>query len=127
MVNGIAAVEPATGERLKVLIIESRQIFKECLSYYLSQQSIETVSIATAREWSKLPARQSRLDLILLCVAEGESLPADLSEAVGYIEDLKSLPVVVMSNDRSPSQVLCMLKAGFRGFIPTDVGCAVAA
>jgi len=127
LVNGVAAVEPAAGERLKVLIIESRQIFKECLSYYLSQQSIETVSIATAREWSKLPAKQSRLDLILLCVAEGESLPVDLSEAVGFIEDLKSLPVVVMSSDRSPNQVLSMLKAGFRGFIPTDVGCAVAA
>jgi DNA-binding NarL/FixJ family response regulator len=109
LVNGVAAVEPAADERLKVLIIESRQIFKECLSYYLSQQSIETVSIATAREWSKLPAKQSRLDLILLCVAEGESLPVDLSEAVGYAEDLKTLPVVVMSNDRSPSQVLSML------------------
>lgn len=126
LVNGEAAGEPGTDERLKVLIIEPRKIFKECLSYYLSRQSIETVSIATAREWSTLAAKQSCLDLILLCVAEGESLPADLSEAVGSIEELKSLPVVVMSNDRS-SQVLSMLKAGFRGFIPTDVGCAVAA
>jgi DNA-binding NarL/FixJ family response regulator len=32
-----------------------------------------------------------------------------------------------MSNERRPGQVLNLLKAGVRGFIPTDVGCAVAA
>lgn len=115
-------------ENLKVLIIEPRRIFEECLSYYLSQSSgIETVSIATVRAWPELVTHESPPDLILLCVAEGDRLPAEPSEVVMSIEELRSLPVIVMSNERPPAQVFSLLKAGFRGFIPTDVGCAVAA
>jgi DNA-binding NarL/FixJ family response regulator len=119
-----------TGEddRLKVLVVEPRQIFKECLSYSLSQfPGIEAISIASARDWPKLAVDHSTPpDMILLCVAEGERLPADLSEVAPGVEELRSLPVVVLSNERFPCQVLDLLKAGVRGFIPTDAGCAVA-
>lgn len=114
-------------EHLRVIIIERRNIFKECLSHYLSQFSgVDTISIANPKDWPKLTELSTLPDIILLCVAEGERLPADLSEVVPAIEGLQSLPVVVLSNERLPCQVFDLLKAGVRGFIPTDAGCAVA-
>lgn len=114
-------------EELRVLIIEPRNIFKECLSHYLSQFSgVETISIGSPKDWPKVAELSTLPDIILLCVAEGERLPAYLSEIVPAVEGLQSLPVVVLSNERLPCQVFDLLKAGVRGFIPTDAGCAVA-
>lgn len=114
-------------ELLKVIIIESRNIYKECLSHYLSQFSgVETISIASPRDWPKIAELSTPPDIILLCIAEGERLPADLSEVVPANEGLRSLPVVVLSNERLPCQIFDLLKAGVRGFIPTNAGCAVA-
>jgi DNA-binding NarL/FixJ family response regulator len=114
-------------EPLRVIIIEPRNIFKECLSHYLSQfPGVETISIASPRDWPKIAELSTLPDIILLCVAEGERLPADLSEVVPANEGIRSLPVVVLSNDRLPCQILDLLKAGVRGFIPTNDGCAVA-
>jgi DNA-binding NarL/FixJ family response regulator len=114
-------------EHLRVIIIEPRNIFKECLSHYLSQFSgVETISIGSPRDWPKIAELSTLPDIILLCVAEGERLPADLSEVVPATEGLHSLPVVVLSNERLPCQVFDLLKAGVRGFIPTNAGCAVA-
>jgi DNA-binding NarL/FixJ family response regulator len=114
-------------ENLRVIIIEPRNIFKECLSHYLSQFSgVETISIASPRDWPKIAEVSTLPDIILLCVAEGERLPADLSEVVPATEGLQSLPVVVLSNERLPCQIFDLLKVGVRGFIPTNAGCAVA-
>jgi DNA-binding NarL/FixJ family response regulator len=114
-------------EPLRVIIIEPRNIFKECLSHYLSQfPSVETISIASPRDWPKIAELSTLPDIILLCVAEGERLPADLSEVVPANEVIRSLPVVVLSNERLPCQVLDLLKVGVRGFISTNCGCAVA-
>jgi DNA-binding NarL/FixJ family response regulator len=114
-------------ENLRVIIIEPRNIFKECLSHYLSQFSgVEAFSIASLKDWPKVAELSPLPDIILLCVAEGERLPADLSEVLPATEELQSLPVVVLSNERLPCQVFDLLKAGVRGFIPTNAGCAVA-
>ena len=93
-------------EHLTVIIIESREIFKECLSHYLSQfLGVETISIASPKDWPKIAELSTIPDVILLCIAEGERLPADLSEVVPATEGLHSLPVVVLSNERLPCQV----------------------
>jgi DNA-binding NarL/FixJ family response regulator len=114
-------------EHLRVIIIEPRNIFKECLSHYLSLFSgVETISIGSPKDWPKIAELSTLPDIILLCVVEGERLPADLSEIVPATEELRSLPVVVLSNERLPCQILDLLKAGIRGFIPTNAGCAVA-
>jgi DNA-binding NarL/FixJ family response regulator len=114
-------------EYLRIIIIEPRNIFKECLSHYLSQfTGVETISIASPKDWPKVAELSTLPDIILLCVAEGERLPADLSEVVPATEGLQSLPVVVLSNERLPIQVFDLLKAGVRGFIPTNADCAVA-
>lgn len=114
-------------ERLVILIIEPRQIFKECLSYYLCHfPGVETIAVASAKEWPKLPADRPNPDVILLCVAEGERLPTDNSEMALAAEELRSLPVIVLSNERFPYQILDLLKAGVRGFIPTSAEIAVA-
>lgn len=120
---------PTTESKLlKVLVIEPRLIYKECLTYYLSLfPEVEAISVNCAREWLDLTAHHApSLDIILLCVADGEPLPADLSELTRGVEELRSLPVVVLSNSRPCSQVLNLLKAGALGFIPSDAGCAVA-
>lgn len=115
-------------EGLTVLVIEPRRIFEECLSHYLTEfPGIQTISIASAKDWPKHADDQPvSPDMILLCVADGGRLPVDLSELSTGAEEIRSLPVVILSNERPPGQVLDLLKAGVRGFIPTDAGCAVA-
>jgi DNA-binding NarL/FixJ family response regulator len=121
-----AAVEK--GEWLKVLVVDPRRVFAECLSHCLNQfPGIETISVARAKDWPKHPDDHPvSPDVILLCVAEGGSPAATISEVATAAEELRTLPVVLLSNERSPGQVLDLLKAGVRGFIFTDSGCAVA-
>jgi DNA-binding NarL/FixJ family response regulator len=110
---------------LKVLVIGPRLIYKESLTHYLSRfPEIEAISVSSAGEELNLTHRE--LDIILLCVGDSEPLPADLSEVTRGAEELRSLPVVVLSNNRPSSQVLNLLRAGVLGFIPSEAGCTVA-
>lgn len=125
--KGLSSTKVGQDERLTVLVIEPRRIFEECLAQQLTQfQGIDIISMANARGWSKLAADNPPApDVILLCIADGDRLPADVSEVVAGIEELRSSPVVVLTNERPPGQVLDLLKAGVRGVIPTDAECAI--
>lgn len=112
-------------EYLVSLIIEPRQMFRECLSHRFSQfPGVEVMSIAAPNEWPSHVSGRFTPDVVLLCVPDGEPLPRDGSvlAAIG----LGLLPLVVLSNERLPHEISSLLQSGVRGFIPISIGCGVA-
>jgi hypothetical protein len=72
--------------RLVVLIIEGRQLYRECLAYSFSQLAgVETIALGSADEFVGAPIGPAIPDVILLCVTDGEPLPGDLPEALARI------------------------------------------
>ena len=113
-------------DRLLVLILEPRQMLRQALACGLSKFGLEPICSGSADEFRNSRTGQSRPDLAIVCVPEGKHLPRDVTEVVGDSEELRSVPVVVISNDRSPSQLHELLQAGMRGFLPTSMDLAVA-
>jgi DNA-binding NarL/FixJ family response regulator len=114
-------------DEVVVLVIEPRQLFRECLCQKLSHISdIDTVSVSKASEYRSMMSDSHRPDVVLYCISDGDSLPMDPSEVVGSVEELDSTPLVVLSNDRPAMEVYRVLKSGFRGFLPSSISSAVA-
>jgi DNA-binding NarL/FixJ family response regulator len=85
---------------------------------------MHAVAVANAKDYRARESEFPKPAIVLVCVAEG----ARLSSANGTngIETDFGAPVVVSSNDRPAAEVLELLKAGVRGFIPTSVAVDVA-
>jgi DNA-binding NarL/FixJ family response regulator len=110
-------------KELVVLVLEERPFFRECMVAAFNQSGqVRALAAANAKDYRlrEIP----KPGVVLICVPEGARLSS--ASALIAAETDFAVPAVVSSNDRPAAEVLELLKAGIRGFIPTSVAVDVA-
>jgi DNA-binding NarL/FixJ family response regulator len=108
-----------------ILVLEERPLLRECIVAAFNQRAqVHAVAAANAGDYRARASEFPKPGVVLICVPEG----ARLSSASGMNEAETDfgVPAVVSSNDRPAAEVLVLLEAGIRGFIPNSVAVDVA-
>jgi DNA-binding NarL/FixJ family response regulator len=108
-----------------ILVLEERQLLRECMVAAFNQRArVHAVAAANAKDYRARESEFPKPAIVLVCVPDGARL--SLTSATNEAETGFGVPAVVSSNDRPAAEVLELLKAGIRGFIPTSVAVDVA-
>lgn len=110
---------------LVILVLDERPLLRECLVTAFNQRTqVCAVAAANARDYRQREGNVPRPGVVMICVPDGGRLSS--AHELTTAEANFSVPAVVSSNDRPAIEVLELLKAGIRGFIPTSVSVEVA-
>jgi DNA-binding NarL/FixJ family response regulator len=110
---------------LVILVLEERQLLRECMVTAFNQRpQMHAVAAANATDYRVRESEFPKPAIVLICVPDGVRLSS--ANGTNGIEIDFGVPAVVSSNDRPAAEVLELLKAGIRGFIPTSVAVDVA-
>lgn len=113
-------------EASTIVIIERRALNRECLARCLNAASEQNVvSFSTVEEW--LETRDTVSASVILLGISGEPREAKARHQLALLmQSTTPPPVVVLSDVEDPAQIIDMLNAGARGYIPTSLPLDVA-
>ncbi len=107
-----------------VILIESRQLVRECIQRTLEQSSeFKVVSFPSVEEW--IEAADDVGGSLIVWSSGGE----DGREQSGLqllAQRHNGIPTILLSDAEEPEQIISALKSGVRGYIPTNVSLEVA-
>ncbi|KAA0968120.1 response regulator transcription factor [Aureimonas fodinaquatilis] len=127
--GGYYARRDADLNRTHVVIIDSRQLERQCLASSLSAQSpdLEIVSFSNLDAWRQAKSRHPETAVILLHIGNRKitdfGIAADISRVVS---EASPVPVIVIADTEEMQQIVKALECGAKGFIPTTVTIGVA-
>lgn len=110
-----------------IVIVDNHNLNRQCLTHALARfsdatfRAVDNIYAYFGNAAEDVPTRP---DAIIQCIAHGQALPTNLGELVPT--EYRTVPVIVLSNERMPSQVFELLNTGVRGFLPTSVTLEVA-
>ncbi|SHJ91832.1 two component transcriptional regulator, LuxR family [Aureimonas altamirensis DSM 21988] len=116
-------------ERTHVVIIDSRQLERECLASSLCAQSadLQIATFSNVEGWRQARARHPETAVILLHLGNRKitdfGIAADVSRVVA---EAAPVPVIVIADTEEMPQIVKALECGAKGFIPTTVTIGVA-
>ncbi|WP_083507926.1 response regulator transcription factor [Aureimonas frigidaquae] len=116
-------------ERTHVVIIDSRQLERECLANSLTAQSAELAitTFSNIEGWRQARARHPETAVILLHIGNRKitdfGIAADISRIVA---EASPVPLIVIADTEEMPQIVKALECGAKGFIPTTVSIGVA-
>ncbi len=116
----------AADEATTIVVIEQRALNRECLSRCFGAVSGQNVlSFPTVEDWLKASDAVSA-SVIVLCIA-GEPRAAEARQQLAQlIQAANQPPIVVLADADEPEQIIEMLHAGVRGYIPSSLPLDVA-
>jgi DNA-binding NarL/FixJ family response regulator len=115
--------------RKVVVIIDRRALFRECLARCLESVAGEyvTTAFSTVQEWQLSAAQAPTAALVLLCVGAHKAHDEGTNADIALLRQRCSeTPILLLSDDDDPVQVLSALDSGIRGYIPTSMSLGVA-
>jgi DNA-binding NarL/FixJ family response regulator len=127
--NVHAARQNGTDPRIVVAVLDTRTLNRECVSRCLataigSESVLDFENFAT---WLRAEKEREITTVILLCSRGRRSVNDELKGSLAQGNDKKELPpVVVLSEEEDPTEILAALDAGAKGYIPTSVSLDVA-
>jgi DNA-binding NarL/FixJ family response regulator len=109
------------GEATTIVIIERRALTRECLARCLEAVLGQTVlSFSTVEDWHESSDTVSA-SVILLGIA-GELRAGESRHQIASLMQAANLPpIVILADGEDPDQIVEMLHAGVRGYIPTSL------
>jgi DNA-binding NarL/FixJ family response regulator len=114
------STDSSSGEKLRIIIIESRPLVRQCLT-----QALATASGQSIECYSSVPDLVScenvEADLVILCAAtSGNSCAThDVPALVAQLS--QRWPTVVLSDTEDPKRILEAIEKGAKGYIPTSM------
>jgi DNA-binding NarL/FixJ family response regulator len=112
-----------------VVLIEPRVLIRECLSRCLKLRhtGITFLAFGALSTWREVGSRLPPPSVIILSAGNrGWTQPALAMELKSLAESGMVAPVIVLSSEEEPGQILDALDTGVKGFIPTSVSFDVA-
>lgn len=108
-----------------VVIIENRTLIRECLALCLSKKlGLPVLTYPDVAAWNQDPAGASAC-VIIFGGPQIENEQAELIRELSRWE--KEVPVVIFSDNESRSQIATSLRAGAKGYIPSDTPLEIVA
>jgi DNA-binding NarL/FixJ family response regulator len=109
-----------------IVLAERRTLVRECMTRGLEYlASCVVISVASVREWLERSPRALPSLVVLSTLLESGN-QALVEDTTALEQSGVSAPVVVVSDMEALPQVLSVLKAGVRGYIPTSLPLPVA-
>jgi DNA-binding NarL/FixJ family response regulator len=112
-----------------VVLVEPRVLIRECLSRCLKLRhtGISILAFGALSSWHEVASRLPPPSVIILSAGDrGWTQPALEMELKSLAESGVAAPVIVLSSEEEPGQILDALDTGVKGFIPTSVSFDVA-
>lgn len=120
-----AAHNTAIAARAAVVIIERRELIRDCLARALRASGGDVIALASLGEWLSI-CDHTHASLVVLSYS-GAAEIAQLGQQMQRLSHVKRpAPIVVLSDDEDLTQVLGALNKGAKGYIPTNLPLDVA-
>jgi DNA-binding NarL/FixJ family response regulator len=129
-IMGVAAGAPPHDAESTVVVIDHRELERECLVGGLAAQmpGHRPVSFARIEDWQAADGEQLHTAAILMALGERKMTDQHVMDAVtGLVAAAGAVPVIVIADTDELTHIIAALQCGARGFIPTSVGLRVAA
>jgi len=131
-VSSIAASRPETApfkvdrHPIKVLVIERRAFYRDCVVHAIRSQSDFVVhSAASANEWLQNQNREI-VSVVLLCTGSISS-DAAIKTEIELLREAADCPApIVISDVKRLENVVAALSSGAKGLLPTDTHLEIA-
>jgi DNA-binding NarL/FixJ family response regulator len=109
-----------------IILIERRALVRQCLADSLKSASGYNVLAFLSVDECLQSAEAMKGSLVVICTGEGMK-DAEVNRQLSLLaKGAEHLPLVLISDDEDPNQIVKALEAGCQGFIPTSVPLAVA-
>src|SRR3954451_23409037 len=109
-----------------IILIDRRALVRQCFAACLEGASGYHVLVFSGADECLQSAEAMKASLILLCTGDGMK-DAEANRQLSLLaKGAEHLPLVLISDDEEPNQIVKALEAGCRGFIPTSLPLAVA-
>jgi DNA-binding NarL/FixJ family response regulator len=109
-----------------IILIEGRALVRQCFADSLKSASGYNVLAFLSVDECLQSAEAMKGSLVVICTGEGMK-DAEVNRQLSLLaKGAEHLPLVLISDDEDPNQIVKALEAGCRGFIPTSVPLAVA-
>jgi DNA-binding NarL/FixJ family response regulator len=117
----VTATDITDPDPQSIILIERRTLVRECLVASLQRASgYHVLPFACADKYLE-SADRTKAGLIVLCMREGLS-GAEASRQISLLANSSDdVPLVLISDDEDPDQIVKVLDAGARGFIPSNL------
>src|SRR3954454_22931638 len=109
-----------------IILIERRALVRQCFAASLKSASGYNVLAFLSVDECLQSAAAMKGSLVVLCTGEGMKDVEANRQLSLLAKGAEHLPLVLISDDEAPDQIVKALEAGCRGFIPTSVPLAVA-
>ena len=115
----------AYASRGAIVVIERRELIRDCLSRALRAAGHEVVALSCLEDWLKICGHTSAAVVVLSCPGQGGA--DQIRQTMHRLSQAgKPLPTVVLSDSEAPGEVVDALNCGARGYIPTNLSLDVA-
>src|SRR3954467_3902841 len=109
-----------------IILIERRALVRQCFAVCLQRASGYDVLAFLSVDECLQSAEAMKASLVVLCTGDGMK-DAEANRQISLLaKGAEHLPLVLISDDEDPDQIVKALEAGCRGFIPTSLPLAVA-
>jgi DNA-binding NarL/FixJ family response regulator len=112
-----------------IVLVDRRVLSRECLAHALrvADPGSSILSFSSAAEWLEQRKRSSSACLIILHVTQGKLHGQDLSGELALIKQAAGAPpIVLLSDEEDPEEIISALNSGVQGYIPSSVPLSVA-
>src|SRR4051794_11323923 len=114
------------GHSESIVLIERRALVRQCFAASLQRASGYNVLAFLSVDECVQSAEAMKGSLVVLCTGDGMK-DAEANRQISRLAKMaEHLPLVLISDDEDPKQIVNALEAGCRGYIPTSVPLAVA-
>src|SRR3954464_13915339 len=109
-----------------IILIDRRTLVRQCFAACLESASGSDVLVFSGADECLQSAEAMKASLVVLCTSDGMK-DAEANRQLSLLaKGAEHLPLVLISDDEEPNQIVKALEAGCRGFIPTSLPLAVA-
>jgi DNA-binding NarL/FixJ family response regulator len=111
---------PTAMERMTVVVIGDRSLFRDCLAQCLTARNYLTASFTCVSEWQKAVGNHSAPSVAVLCSRANDA--KEIKEELSLLARTRvDVPVVLLSEAGDIDEVLVALDSGVRGYIQSSV------
>lgn len=120
-----AATVSAFPGRGIIVVIESRDLIRDCLARALRTAGYDALALPGLESWLKIAAHTPASAILLSCGG-----PCSAPQTAVALQRLaqadKVLPAIVLAEGEEPGQIAALLNLGARGYIPVNLSLDVA-
>jgi DNA-binding NarL/FixJ family response regulator len=119
---------PPPAERT-IVLIDHRVLSRECLAHALkaTDTGSSILSFSSAAEWLEQRQEAAPACLVILHVNQGRLHSQELARELALIKQAPGTPpIVLLSDEEDPEEIIGALNNGVQGYIPSSVPLSVA-